>query len=100
MADRVKHIFWSPEAESDLDDIYEYYAEHSKGNELKNILSIIDEAESLVFNKQWQVDECDSSCRRIIVKSKFRVVYKVIRNEIMITAVYPTKKNPENFRKS
>ena len=96
---KVKGIHWSAEAEMDLDEIFEFYLENSPNSASKKIICIISETEKIVFSKQWQVDEFDPSCRRIIVKGKFRVVYKIIDDLILVTAVYPTKKNPENFRK-
>ncbi|MBK5213189.1 MAG: type II toxin-antitoxin system RelE/ParE family toxin [Flavobacteriaceae bacterium] len=100
MDDRVKGIHWSFEADADLNEIYAYYLEQAPDNASQNLLELISETEKIVFTKQWQVDEFDSTCRRIIIKRKFRVVYKVIEDVILITAVYPTKKNPENFRKT
>ncbi len=99
MDDKVKGIHWSSEAERDLDDIFEFYCENSPNTASRNIVNIISETEKMVFTKQWQVDEFDPNCRRVVVKDKFRVVYKIINDFILITAVYPTKKNPENFRK-
>jgi plasmid stabilization system protein ParE len=99
MDDKVKGVHWSYEAEMDLDGIFEFYFESSPNTASKNIVSIISETEKVVYTKQWQVDEFDPTCRRIVVKGKFRVVYKIINDFILVTAVYPTKKNPENFRK-
>lgn len=99
MGDRVKNIHWSDEARSDLDEIYNFYLEHSPYKASQNLIDLISETEKIVFIKQWQIDEFDSAFRRIIVKRKFRVVYKINDEIILITAVYPTKKNPENFRK-
>ena len=99
MDDRVKNIHWSDEAKSDLDEIFKFYTEHPPDKASQNLLDLISETEEIVFTEQWQVDEYDSIYRRIIVKRKFRVVYKIIANILLITAVYPTKKNPENFRK-
>jgi len=100
MGDRVKNIHWSDEARSDLDEIYNFYLEYSPYRASQNLMDLISETEEIVFTKQWQIDEFDSTFRRIIVKRKFRVVYKVIDELILIVAVYPTKKNSENFRKN
>ena len=71
MDERVKSIHWSFEAGSDLDEIFDFYMEHSPENAAENILSLISETEEVIFTKQWQVDEFDPTCRRIIVKRKF-----------------------------
>ncbi len=99
MGDRVKNIHWSDEAKSDLDEIFAFYKKHSPDKASQNLIDLISETEEIVFTEQWQVDKYDSIYRRIIVKRKFRAVYKIIANTILITAVYPTKKNPESFRK-
>ncbi|MGO3182766.1 MAG: type II toxin-antitoxin system RelE/ParE family toxin [Aequorivita sp.] len=99
MGDRVKNIHWSDEARSDLDEIYNFYLEYSPHRASQNLMDLISETEEIVFTKQWQIDEFDPTVRRIIVKRKFRVVYKVIDELILIAAVYLTKMNPENFRK-
>lgn len=99
MDERVRNIQWSFKADEDLDEIFEFYLEHSPDFASESILSIISETEEVIFTRQWQADEFDPTCRRIIVKGKFRVVYKVSNNLIIIIAVYSTKKNPENFRK-
>lgn len=84
-------IVWSPQAERDLDDILEYYLEQKSEKAHQHILDILDETASLIFSEQWQIDEFDASCRRIIVKKKFRVLYKVLDTTILITRVYSTK---------
>lgn len=100
MDERVKNIHWSEEATNDLDEIYEFYLERSPEKASQNLLNLISETEEIIFTKQWQVDEFDPSSRRIVVQRKFRVVYQIIANNIVITAVYPTKKNPDDFRKT
>lgn len=100
MDGKFSAIIWSLDAENDLDDIKDYYAIVSPEKSLEKIVEIILEVEQTVFSKQWQVDEYDSSCRRIIINKKYRVLYKNIDDIILITRVYPTKKNPENFSKN
>ena len=48
MDDRVKNIHWSLEADSDLDEIFDFYLEHSSNNVSENILGIISETEQIV----------------------------------------------------
>lgn len=97
MNDSFNDIVWSKQAEYDLDDIEDYYIKFVPEKSSEKIITIILEVEKTVFAKQWQVDEYDSSCRRIIINKKFRVLYKIIDETILITRIYPTQKNPENF---
>ena len=62
----------------------------------KRIVEILTATEELLFSNQWEVDEFDPSCRRIIVKKKFRVLYKEINKDILITRVYPNKTDIKN----
>lgn len=92
-------ILWSPQSEQDLDSILEYYLKASPKKAHQHIVDILDGAEAMVFSEQWQVDEYDPSCRRAIIKRKFRVLYKVIDKTVLITRVYPTQKDPEGILK-
>jgi plasmid stabilization system protein ParE len=85
-------IVWSEDAEMDLDAIYEHYLAFAPDHAKHRVLQIMIAAEELVFAEQWQVDEFDEQSRRIIVEKKFRVVYRILGNVILITRVYPTKK--------
>jgi plasmid stabilization system protein ParE len=93
MEDSYDQVVWSPQSELDLDAILDFYIENKAENPHQHIIDILDATESLIFTGQWQVDEYDPSCRRIIVKRKFRVLYKVIDRTILITRVYSTKKD-------
>ncbi|WP_298762665.1 type II toxin-antitoxin system RelE/ParE family toxin [uncultured Polaribacter sp.] len=90
-------IIWSSDSENDLDDIEEYYTSVSPEKSTQKIIDIILKVEETIFSEQWQIDEFDSSSRRMIINKKFRVLYKIIDKNIIITRVYPTQKNPENI---
>ena len=90
-------VVWSPQSENDLDEILEYYLDAKSEKAYQHIVDIVDGAEEIVFSRQWQVDEYDRSCRRAIIKRKFRVLYKVIDRNVLITRVYPTRKNPKGI---
>lgn len=99
MNDRFDEIVWSPKSEQDLDDILKYYRELNEETANAIVVSIILKTEEMVFSKQYQVDEFDSSCRRFFVEKKFRVLYKIIDRVILVTRVYPTRKNPKGIFK-
>ena len=92
-------IVWSPQSDKDLDDILEYYQKVSPEKAHQHIVDILNGAEEMVFSEQWQIDEYDPSCRRAIIKRKFRVLYKVIDKTVLVTRVYPTKKDPAGILK-
>jgi len=98
MEKNYQSIVWSPQSERDLDDILEYYLKTSPETAYQRILEILSSTENLVFSEQWQIDEYDPSCRRIIAVKKFRVLYRIVNNTILITRVYPTKKDPKGIK--
>ena len=99
MAKNFERIIWSSQSEIDLDTILKHYLEFSSEKAYDHINDIIDAVEQTVFSEQWQVDEFDPSCRRIIVNKRYRVYYKVEGEIVWVTRVYPTRKNPEGIRK-
>ncbi|MEM6719559.1 MAG: type II toxin-antitoxin system RelE/ParE family toxin [Bacteroidota bacterium] len=98
MTKNYEQIVWSTQSEVDLDNILEYYLEVSPDKAYSHINDIIDAVEQTVFSKQWQIDEFDPSSRRIIVKKKFRVYYKVEGKTVRVTRIYPTQKNPKGIK--
>jgi plasmid stabilization system protein ParE len=93
MAKDFVRVVWSKQAEHDIDSIYLHYLTHSPETALKRILEIIQATDQLIFANQWKIDEFDPSCRRIIVKKNYRILYKKIQNDILITRIYPNKTN-------
>lgn len=97
MAKNYEQIIWSTQSEIDLDNILKHYLKFSPEKAYIHINDIIDTVEQTVFSEQWQIDEYDPSCRRIIVKKKYRVYYKIEDKTVRITRVYPTQKNPKEI---
>ena len=97
MDDRFDEVVWSPKSQQDLDNILEYYQEFNKDTANSKVVNIITKTEEMVFSKQYQIDEFDSTCRRLFVEKKFRVLYKLIDGVVLITRVYPTRKDPEGI---
>ena len=92
------NVVWTFEAENDLDDIYEFYLQVSDEIALKIISEIILETDKIVFLEEFQVDEINSKYRRIIVRH-FKILYRVVSNEIVIFAVFDSRQNPEKLIK-
>lgn len=97
MSQSFLKIVWSPQSEEDLLEILKHFQYHTPDKANDKILEIILEVEKLIFAEQYQIDEYDPSCRRFFVKNKFRIVYKVVDDHILITRIYPTKKDPKNI---
>lgn len=101
LEDQFDRVVWSKSSMNDLNDIEDFYIKKGWTAEkvFDHLISIIDTVEETVFSKQWQIDEYDTSVRRIIVSKKYRVLYKIISRDILITAVYPSRKYPNGFIK-
>lgn len=90
-------VIWTSESESDIDAVYEFYLLLSQELALKIISEIIFETERLVFSEQYQVDEINANYRRIIV-SHFKILYRIIDNQIVVFAVFDSRQNPEKLK--
>jgi len=99
MAKNYERIIWSTQSEIDLDSILKHYLEFSSEKAYDYINDIIDAVEQTVFSEQWQVDEYDPSCRRIIVNKKHRIYYKVEDKTVWVTRVYPVQRDPKGIFK-
>lgn len=87
-------IFWSLDAELDLDNIFEYYFEKSPLAAHRIINDIIDSAESLIFSGQFQLDEYKTGCRRIVIRH-YKVLYTVDDEVAYIVRVFDSRRNPK-----
>ena len=86
-------IVWTYEAENDLDDIFEYYFQKSQLAAYHILNDIIESAESLVFEGQYQRDAYKTNCRRIVVRH-YKVLYTVEQNTAYIIRVFDSRQNP------
>jgi plasmid stabilization system protein ParE len=91
-------VIWSKASERDLDQIYAYYLEQAPETAHKRITNILEAVGELVFADQWQVDEYDPKSRRIIVDNRFRVLYREIKDGILVVRVHPVKKDPQSMQ--
>ena len=95
---RLKGIVWTKESELDIDNIYEYYADISINLAIKIISEIVSETEKLIFTEQYQVDDINPNFRRIVV-SNYKVLYEVNENEIIIYAVFDSRRDSKILKK-
>ena len=91
-------IIWTFESDLDLNEIYEFYFEKSPKVAFQLIQEIVLETEKLVFAKQFQLDEINPNYRRIIVRN-YKVLYRLIENEIVVFAVFDCRQNPIKLKK-
>jgi plasmid stabilization system protein ParE len=87
-------IIWSLEAKKSLHDIYLYHLQFSKSSALKLKKLILNAPKTIVFSKQYQIDEINSKYRRLIVK-QYKLIYLEVNNAIWILDIVCSLQSPE-----
>lgn len=90
-------VEWTETAKIALKAVYNYHLEYSESSAEKLVNEIIDTADSIVFSKQYQVDEINPNYRRIVVRA-YKVLYNEKDNVIRIMDVVSTKQSPEELK--
>jgi addiction module RelE/StbE family toxin len=92
-------IIWTILAKQDLKNIFEYWKSKSVQG-AKNVVSdIFNSPKTIYYANQYQRDDINTKYRRIIVRSNYKVLYKVIDNTIFIMSVLSTFQSPELHKK-
>ena len=90
-------VDWTNTAKLALKTVFKYHTEYSELAAENLINEIIDTADSIVFAKQYQVDEINPNYRRIVVRD-YKVLYSEQNNIIQIMNVVNTKQSPEELK--
>ena len=91
---------WDPQAQSDLQGIYEFicYRKHEPESALYVANSIVDRAQSLVDYPNKYPVYVESGFSDTVVRStviwSYRIVYEVRGNAVRITRILHTSRNP------
>ena len=104
MGKKIKRIVWTEPARNDLQDIYDYYAEISPLIAERQINRIIDAADLLEtgFEKIGQQEPLLKNYNyeyRYIVKDNYKVIYRVMPDDIVIDMVFDTRQNPDKMKR-
>lgn len=93
-------VVWDDFAKSDLRKIYKFNKENFSIDYAKKLqLEIYQTISETVFNKQWQVDEILGEPYRRIVKSNYKIVYKLSsKNIFYILMVFDTRQDPNKYK--
>ena len=87
-------IVWTNQAKKAVKGIYDYYKEDSLQG-AKNVKSdLLRSPKTILFSKQYQVDEINPNYRRIVVRD-YKVLYKEKKGAIQIMDVVSTKQSPD-----
>ena len=104
MGEKIKKIFWTEPAQKDLQNIYDFYAEISVVIAERQVLRIIDAADSLIsgFQKRGQRETLLENYEyeyRYLVKDNYKIIYHILPEEIIIDMVFDTRQNPEKMKR-
>lgn len=87
-------IIWTDQAKEALKSIYDYYKYRSPQG-AKNVKSdLLKSPRTILFAKQYQVDEINPKYRRIVVRH-FKVLYKEENGVIQVVDIVSTRQSPE-----
>lgn len=93
MVNKKFKIDWTDQAKASLKDIYDFYKKKSLEG-AKNVRSdIFNSPKTIIYAEQYQEDEYNSSCRRIVVRD-YKVLYKEVDKRIKIIDVICTLQEP------
>lgn len=87
-------IIWSDQAKFALKEVYDYYKDKSLQT-AKNIKSdLLNSPKTIVFAKQYQVDDINPKFRRIIIRH-YKVLYQENKGIIEMVDIISTRQSPE-----
>jgi plasmid stabilization system protein ParE len=91
-------IVWSNQAKEALRSGYDYYKEKSLQGASNVKSDLLASPKTILFAKQYQVDEINPNYRRTIVRD-YKVLYKEEKGVIQVIDIINTKQSPEVFKK-
>ena len=90
-------IYWTRGAKIDLENIYNYYKDKSESFARQIRGELLNAPKSVVFPKQYQVDEIDNRFRRIIIRH-YKVLYGQSDGFLYIHRIFDARQNPKKLK--
>lgn len=94
MVKKQLNIFWTDQAMNALKDVYKFHKKISKEWADKIRDKIYESPQTVVYSNQYQIDEHNSECRRIVV-GDYKVLYQEKNNTIYIMDVVCSLQAPK-----
>jgi plasmid stabilization system protein ParE len=97
-------IVWSPDAQNDIESIYNYYVVQSVEVAINLYLGILDEVELFTHNPYIAAIEplMNGHVRTyrsfVVLKGRYKVIFFVDENNVYITHVWNCRRNPEKLK--
>ena len=98
-------IIWLQEANEDMEELYNYYAEKSINAAVRIYNGILEEANILIQHPnlaaiEQLLNDFTKTYRSLVVsKGRYKLVYTVENSNIYIVRVWNCKREPEKLRK-
>lgn len=89
-------VFWTTQAEADIDAIYSWLFERSPAAANRLVGEIFDAAESLVFAGQYQEEELVPGTRRMVV-GNYKIIYTTQETNLYVVRIFDTRQNPSRL---
>ena len=87
-------VIWTSKSFEDISNIHNYLSNKISIETANKIIDEIYQApNSITFVEQFQIDEYQKDCRRIIVRN-YKILYHIKDSEIFIIRVFNTYQNP------
>ena len=105
MAKRKIEVIWTIPAKKDLQTIYDYLSEISiliAERQINRIINRIDLLER-GFTKLGQIEPLlvgRKDTYRYLVQDNYKIIYREIKNKIIIDIVFDTRQNPKNLKEN
>ena len=96
-------VLWTKSALASLYDIYKYYKENVG-------ITIVSKIRDFILSSTGQIEKYSHSGQleellkglegghRFIVRSNYKIIYKIRNNRIYITDIFDTRQNPEKIK--
>ncbi len=87
-------VIWTSQAKSALKSIFDYYKDKSLQGAENVKQELLNSPKTILFTKQYQVDNINPKYRRIVVRD-YKVLYKEVKGTIMVMDIVSTLQSPE-----
>lgn len=88
-------IIWTNQAKSEVKKIYDYFKEKSPQGAKNVRTDLLQSPKTIYFSKQYQVDDINPKYRRIVVRGRYKVLYREEGDVIKVVDIVSTHQDPE-----
>ena len=91
-------VIWTKGSRVSLRKIWKFYSEIDPKIADRIIEEILETAESIKFDKQYQVDELlKGEFRRVIIRH-YKIIYRIQKDTLQVLRVFDTRQDPKKLK--